>query len=638
MMSKYDGLAKSIIQNIGGRDNIASLTHCITRLRFKLKDESKVNEEMIKAIDGVVTAMKSGGQYQIVIGNHVPDVFAVICEKAHIAADTLVNDDVTKEKMGLGATLIDWISGIFQPTLGVLCAAGIIKGLLALWLFLDPNASGTGAYQLWYSLGDGFFSFLPIILGATAAKKFGGNQFTGMAIGCSLTYPAITNMAGTEAIGAIFSGTAFEMSYSATFFGIPIIMPSVGGYVSTVLPVIVATYFAVKVEKWLKEKLPDVIKTFIAPVIMFAVMIPLTFLIIGPITSFLCNLIGVVFTSIFNIPAIGGILAGCMIGAFWQILVIFGLHWGLIPLAMINLATLGNDSILATAFTASFAQSVTVLAIYIKTKDKKLKQIALPAFISGIFGVTEPCIYGVTLPKKKPFVISCVAAAVGGAIVGAAGGKAYQMGGLGVFALPSFIDSANHSLYSLIWCVIGALVAMIIAFVATYTTYKDDEPEKLVTSGTTKKGTEVIEAPMRGEVKLLDEVPDEAFSSGVLGQGIAIMPTEGKVYAPCDGKIATFFPTGHAIGISAVNGTEILIHVGMDTVKLNGDGFTPKKKQDDKIKKGDLLLEFDMEKIQKAGYSILSPVIITNSEDYADIIPTDALSVAPGQTVITLLS
>ena len=641
MASKYDGLAKIIIQNVGGRENILNLSHCITRLRFRLKDESKVNTEILKATDGVVTVMQSGGQYQVVIGNHVPDVYAVICEKAHMTGETSANDDGTREKMGIGATLIDWISGIFQPTLSILCAAGIIKGLLALWAFIDPNAVGTGAYQLWYSLGDGFFIFLPIVLGATAARKFGGNYFTGIAMGCALCYPAITGMASAEAIGAVFSGTVFKMSYSATFFGIPIIMPSIIGYQSTVLPVIVATYFTVKLENRLKNILPDVIKTFIAPVITFAVMIPLTFLIIGPATSLMCSLMGVLFAAIFNIPAVGGLLAGCLLGAAWQVLVIFGLHWGLIPLAMINLGSLGSDAVLSVVFSASFAQTMTVLAIYIKSKNEKLKQIALPAFISGIFGVTEPCIYGITLPKKKPFIISCVAAAIGGGIIGAAGCKTYQMGGLGIFGFPTFIDSVNQSLYSLIWAGIGVLVAMAVAFAVTYITYKDDEPKESKDIGTIVKNTEKVEeiaAPLNGDIIPLNEVPDEAFSSGALGKGLAILPAKGELFAPFDGEITTFFPTGHAIGIQSEDGAELLIHVGVDTVKLNGDGFTPKRRQGDRIKKGDLLLEFDIEEITKAGYSVLTPIIITNSDEYADVILSDELSAVYGQTLITLLS
>ena len=638
MASKYDGLARIIIQNVGGKSNIISLTHCITRLRFKLKDESKANTEILKKTEGIVTVMQSGGQYQVVIGNHVPDVYDVVMKIGGLAAAGGAETDMPKEKMGFGATLIDWISGIFQPILSILCAAGIIKGLLALWAFIDPDAAYTGAYQLWYAFGDGFFQFLPIILGATAAKKFGGNMFTGVGIGAALCYPAITSLAGAEAVGRIFADTSFEMAYSATFFGIPIIMPS-GGYVSTVVPIIVATYFTVMLEKWLKKVIPDVIKTFIAPLLAFAIMIPATFLIIGPITSFLCNVVGVVFGAMYNIPVVGGLVAGLLIGAFWQVLVIFGLHWGLVPLAMINYGQLGYDFMLSPYFAASFAQSMVVLAIFFKTKDRKLKNLALPAFISGIFGVTEPSIYGITLPKKKPFVISCIAAGIGGAIIGFAGVKSFMMGGIGVFGIPAFIG--DGTMKHVIWLLVGTIVAMIVAFALTYITYRDDanvnESENQDGNGASACDVKVIAAPVKGEVKPLSEISDEAFSSGVLGLGCAIEPDEGKVYAPCDGKITTFFPTGHAIGISSDNGAEILIHVGMDTVKLDGKGFKPVKAQGDRVKRGDLLLEFDIELIKKEGYPATTPVIITNTDDYDDIIPAESGKVNPGDELITLL-
>lgn len=636
MASKYDGLARIIIQNVGGRDNIISIAHCITRLRFKLKDESKANTDVLKATDGVVTVMQSGGQYQVVIGNHVPDVYAVVCEHAHISVESS-QDGGSQQKMGVGATLIDWISGIFQPILAILSAAGIIKGLLAVWSFVDPNAAATGAYTVWYSFADGFFMYLPIILGATAAKKFGGSQFLGMGIGAALVYPNISSMASAEAIGKVLEGTIFEMSYSSTFFGIPIIMPA-AGYASTVVPVIVATWVAVKLEKKLKQVIPDVIKTFIAPVCTFAIMLPLTFLAIGPITSILCNIIGAIFSALYGIPVVGGLIAGLALGGFWQVLVIFGLHWGLIPIGMINYATLGYDFAMSPYFAASFAQSMVVLAIYLKTKDQKMKDMALPAFISGIFGVTEPCIYGITLPKKKPFIISCIAASVGGGIIGLMGVKSYAMGGLGVFGLPSYIDPVNHSMYSMIWVIIAMVAAMAVAFVLTYITYKDDKPAKSEKKNNVKTvENERIAAPVKGKVIELAQVEDEAFSSGALGAGVAIVPAEGKIYAPVDGTISTFFPTGHAIGMVSKGGAEVLIHVGMNTVKMEGRGFTKKAKEGEAVKKGQLLLEFDIKEIEKAGYSAITPVIITNTDDYADVVLTDAKEAEPGDTIITVL-
>ena len=287
---------------------------------------------------------------------------------------------------------------------------------------------------------------------------------------------------------------------------------------------------------------------------------------------------------------------------------------------------------------SGYTQSAVVLAMILKTKDKKLKDIAIPAFISGLFGVTEPCIYGITLPKKKPFVISCIGGAAGGIITALAGVKSYTMGGLGLFGLPCYIDPNTNSLYSMIWVIISILVAVAVSFILTMIIYKDDAPvaKKELNSSATVNG-EVLLAPVKGEVKPLTEVSDAAFSSEAMGKGIAIVPVEGKVYAPADGTITAFFSTGHAIGITTDKGAEVIIHVGMDTVQLEGKGFNPVVKQGDKVKRGDLLLEFDLDLIKAAGYSTETPIVITNSGKYTDIIPTDSISVDNGNELITLL-
>ena len=637
MANKYDGLARIIIQNVGGKSNVISLSHCITRLRFKLKDESKANTEVLKATDGIVTVIQSGGQYQIVIGNNVSDVYDVVNEIGHFSEESSseeVGSDKSGKKMSAGAMFIDTISGVFQPVLGVLCASGIIKGLLALLVFLNVLAPTDGTYQILWAIGDGFFYFLPIILGYTSAKKFGANPFIGLAIGGALVYPGIVGLSAEKAIGTVFAGSAFEASYFCTFLHIPVLLPA-AGYASTVVPIIVAVWAASKLEKFWKKVLPDVIKLFFVPLLTLIIIVPVTFLVVGPVTTFLCQLIGLAFQGLYGIPYVGGLVAGIILGAFWQVLVIFGLHWGLIPLMMINYQMLGYDFVLSPFFAASFAQSMVVLAIFIKTKDRKLKDVALPAFISGMFGVTEPCIYGVTLPKKKPFVISCVASAIGGGIIGWAGVKSYTMGGLGVFGLPSYINVKTDDARDMYWVIFATLVAMVIAFVVELITYKDDAPVKKEISGTNNK--EVIFAPMKGEIKQLSELEDETFSSGVLGQGIAIVPAEGKVYAPCNGTVTNVAETCHAIGITSEKGAEILIHIGMDTVKMNGAGFKVNAKSGDIIKKGQVLIEFDIDRIKKAGFSTDTPVIVTNVDKYTDIVPTDTKSVSLGDTVITIL-
>lgn len=665
MASKYDGLARIIIQNVGGRDNIISLTHCITRLRFKLKDESKANTDVLRATDGIVTVMQAGGQYQIVIGNHVPDVYAVVCEHAHITGSAPAQESAEKRDMSAGARLIDFISGVFQPSLGALAGAGIIKGLLALWVFLagrmGVDATASGAYQLWYAVGDGFFYFLPFVLAFNTAKKLNMNQFSAFGIAAALLYPSMVNITSGEVLGTVLSGTKFAMDYYSSFFGIPVIMPP-SGYASSVVPIILALLVAAPLEKGLKRTIPDTVKVFFVPVFLFLIMVPLTYLVIGPVSAILCILLQIFFDALFGLPVIGGLVAGLVIGALWQVLVIFGLHWSLIPLAMINLSTQGYDYLLATAFAASFAQSAAVFAVFIRTKDHKLKSLAFPAVISGLCGVTEPAIYGISLPKKKPFVISCIASAIGGGIIGFAGVKAYTMGGLGIFGFFNYINTAGGSLYSLIWCIVGVAVAMAAAFIMTMATYQEGTAAAGAGSagasgsrvggngkgadgngaiaGGNEAGEDVvckIVSPLKGIAKDLKEAPDEAFSGGALGQGVLIVPSEGKLYAPCDGEIATFFPTGHAIGMRTPQGVELLIHVGMDTVKLDGDGFTPKAKQGETVKQGDLLLEFDIAKIKAAGYPIDTPVVVTNIDEFTDVIPQHEREVSPGDEIITIM-
>lgn len=634
MASKYDGLARIIIQNVGGKSNVVSLTHCITRLRFKLKDESKANTEVLKATDGIVTVLQSGGQYQIVIGNHVPDVYAVVNQIGGFGGEGAAVDSGEKEKM----TLIDIISGIFSPLLGVLAATGMVKGLLALASFCGMSET-SGTYIILYSVADGFFYFMPIFLGYMAAMKFGMNKFVGMAIGAALVYPNIVDLTSLEPIGTIFAGTAFETNIYTKFLGIPVLLPG-GGYASSVIPVILSVFVGAKIEKLWKKIIPDVVKNFLVPMCTLVVIIPLTFLVVGPIASLAASAIGWVTSGAYSLSPI---IAGLIVGGFWQVLVIFGLHWGMVPIMMNNISILGYDAVISPYFTATFAQTAVIVAILIKTKDKNIRSLAVPAAISGTFGVTEPAIYGISLPKKKPFIISCIASAIGGAVIGALNVKCYIFGALGIFAFPSYIDKATNDLSSMYGALIGVVVAIVIAFVLTMITYKDEEKkpaakieEKPAASGKSMKKSMIV-SPLKGMVKPLSEVEDEAFSSGALGQGIAIEPMEGKLTAPADGTISAFFPTGHAIGMTTEDGAEILMHVGMNTVKLEGKYFTPKAKQGDHVKKGQVLLEFDIQKIKKAGYSTVTPVLITNSDQYTDIVPTDAKQANRGDTILTLL-
>lgn len=635
-MRKYEQLAKDIIKNVGGKDNISSLSHCITRLRFKLKDESIANDDMLKNMDGVVTVMKSGGQYQVVIGNHVPDVYSVVCDLAGIGGDT--QSSLEEAPQGAFNKFIDIISGVFQPILGILVASGMIKGFNAIFVALGLYAQTSSEYNMLNSIGDSIFQYMPIILGYTAAKKFNLKPFVGMLIGAILCYPSIqlsTLSSSSEPLYTLFTGTIFESPVYMTFLGLPVIAMN---YTSTVVPVILIVYFASKLEKIFNKIIPDVIKSFFVPMSVLLVSLPIGFMVVGPIATFASNMVGAGFLALYNFSPI---LSCALTGLLWQVLVIFGLHWGLVPIAINNIMTMGLDTILVGAFAPSFAQTAVVAAMYFKLKDKKIKELCIPAVISGICGVTEPAIYGITLPRKIPFIYSCIGGGVAGIVMGAMNVKMYEMGGLGIFQIPSFINGTTNDITGMYVSIVAAIVAMIVGFVLTFLFWKDETVTEESTNEIkeeNKSKREVIYSPIKGEIKPLGAIKDAAFSSGVLGKGVAIVPEEGKVVAPFDGTVMTLFPTKHAIGIVSDNGCELLIHIGLNTVQLDGKYFEAKVKQGDKIKKGQTLVTFDMDNIIKEGYNLETPVLVTNHADYIDIVEKQQKSINKNEELITVLA
>lgn len=632
-MGKYDDLAERIVEKVGGRENIESLTHCITRLRFSLKDEGIAKTKELKTMQGVVTVMQSGGQYQVVIGNHVAEVYQAVVKAAGIAEATSEKEKGEKKS----GSFIDIISGIFAPTLGVLGATGMIKGFNALFLFLGWLHEDSGTYQILQVIGDSFFYFFPIMLGYTSAVKFEANKFVGMTIGAAMVHPGISAIMETGGLYTILEGTVFESVVYTDFLRIPVILTN---YASSVIPVILSVWLASKLEAFFKKIVPDVIKLFVVPLLTLLVTVPVTFLMIGPAATWLSNLIGLATNLIYGFSPL---LAGLFVGGFWQVFVIFGIHWGLIPIAINNLATQGYDAILAMSFAASFAQIGVVLAMWIRTKDKGLKAMTIPAFISGLFGVTEPAIYGVTLPRKKPFIVSCIAAGVGGGIIGFLQAGGYLIGGLGIFGFTNFINPVNGSFVGMWQAMFASAVAFALAFVIELIFYREEgeipreeaagrkvkngkEADSGSTAGSTGKGAKAkrqgnvkVYSPLTGKVIPLTQVKDQVFASGAMGDGVAIVPTEGKLYAPASGKITTFFPTGHALGITTEEGAEVLVHIGMDTVELKGKYFYAHAVQNEVVSKGKLLVEFNIEKIKEAGYDITTPVVITNTDAYEQV-------------------
>lgn len=662
-MGKYEQLAKEIVRNIGGRENVVSLTHCITRLRFKLRDEGKAADDVIKRMDGVVTVMKSGGQYQVVIGNHVPEVYADVMVLLGMDGDGAVTgrqaggsaadgspDGGTAggsgEKGSLFNRAIDVISGIFQPILGIMAACGMIKGLNALFVAMGLYTAAGGGYLILNAVGDGLFHFLPLFLGYTAAKKFGLKPMIGLVTGAIMCYPSVQAgalSAGGEALYTLFAGSIFESEVYLEFFGIPMIAMD---YTGTVIPVIFVVYFASLCDRFFSRFVPDLVKFFFVPMLTLLVAIPAGFIVIGPLAVFGSTVIAELVMTVRNFSPM---LAGAIVGLTWQILVIFGLHWGFIPVYINNIMTLGYDNVMMPFFACTFATSAAVLAVFFKTKDRKLKEMALPNFISGIFGVTEPAIYGITLPLKTPFIISCIAGCIGGGFYGAFNFRKFMMGGMGIFEFPAMIEP-DGSMGNLIVAVTGVVITMAVAFVATMVFYKD---KTIVESGTKENNTvtmdnrqntaepmvkvQEIASPIRGKVLKLEELQDAAFASGVLGKGAAILPEEGKVFAPVDGTVTALFPTLHAIGIVSEKGAEVLIHIGLNTVQLDGRGFETMVAQGDHVTKGQLLITFDREMMEAEGFCMETPVIITNSAAYLDVVDEKRERITAGERLLTVI-
>lgn len=623
-MSKYENLAKEILENVGGKENINSLTHCVTRLRFRLKDESKANDEALKNNPGVVTVMKSAGQYQVVIGNHVPLVYADVCELAGISNGTQQVEEEAPQ--GLFNKLIDIISGCFQPILGPLCAAGIIKGLNALLVFiLGSSFNNSGTYMILNAIGDSIFNFLPIILGYTAAKKFNVNVIVGMIIGATLCYPTIqtdTLSAAGKAIGTL----PFIGSYYTKFIGIPFVS---GNYTSTVVPVICIVALAAQIQKIAKKFVPEMLQNFFVPFFVLIISLPIGLLVIGPVVSLLTTVLSNMFAGLY---VFSPIVTAFVIGALWQCLVIFGLHWALVPMAMVNIGNLGYDTILPGMLGTTFAATGVLAAMYLKLKDENKKALAIPGVISAFCGVTEPAIYGFLLPEKTPFVFSCIGGAVGGAIMGTVAVKQYVIGGLGIFSVVNFISPKGNATGMIVSLIAGA-VSLVVGFVLTMIFYKTND-QQVENKEVTKLEEETILAPIKGEIKPIEESSDAAFASGALGKGVVILPEEGKVYAPVTGTVTVLFPSLHAIGITSDAGVELLIHIGINTVQLNGEGFTAHIKQGDQIKQGQLLVEFDMNKIKEAGYTLETPVLVTNYADLKEVKNTNASSVQLQETLM----
>ncbi|EMF0069365.1 beta-glucoside-specific PTS transporter subunit IIABC [Enterococcus hirae] len=595
-------VGKRVWEAVGGEKNVNSLVHCATRLRFKLKDESVADTQKLKQDPDVIQVVQSGGQYQVVIGSNVADVYQAIVDEQGLT-DQSGTEDQSKNPLN---RLIDIISSIFTPFLGAMAAAGILKGFLSLATVLGWLSADTGAYQILFAAADGVFTFLPVMLAFTAAKKFKTNQFLSVAIAMALVYPAITQLAG--------AGGAVD------FFGLPIVLAQ-SGYTSSVIPIILAVWVQSKFEPLVKKVIPQFLQMIFVPMIVLLVMVPLTFLLLGPIGTVIGNGLGSLFNSIYSFSPL---VAGLIMGSLWQVFVMFGMHWGFVPIMFLNIEQYGFDVMVPMLLPAVLAQGGAALAVAIRTKDTKLRSLGISSTITSLFGITEPTVYGVTLPLKKPFVVACLSAGIGGAMIGFAGVKAFSSGLVSLLTIPTFISTNQAVESNVTMAILATALSFVLAFVGTLIVTVQDE--KLETNQQTTAGDTIssarhnLKSPLSGKVLPLSDVPDKVFSSGAMGKGLAIDPEKGELIAPADGEITTIFPTGHAVGLTTKDGIEILMHIGMDTVELEGQGFETFVKQGDQVKAGDLLVRFDIEAIKAAGYSVITPIVITNTEHFADVL------------------
>ncbi|MDA3778054.1 beta-glucoside-specific PTS transporter subunit IIABC [Lactobacillus delbrueckii] len=610
----YSGLAKTIIANVGGKENINSLIHCITRLRFYLKDESKANDEVLKETDGVIDVMHASGQYQVVIGNAVTQVYdAVMAElgglpeggEAAETAETKEDDGKNPVSKAFG-NLIGFITGSMSPVVGVIAASGIIKGVLALLTLPQLGALlnvKSTAYITVSAMADSAFYFLPILVGFAAAKKLNGDPIVAAVIGGVLTYPQLVTWGGQYK--TMFSLGGFNFQFL--------------NYTYSIFPMILAAWLAKKLEDWLRDHLPDYLQMIFTPMITILLVSAVTLMITGPVIQGVANGIA----DLINwVVSASGWIGGLLIGAFYQVLVIFGLHWGVVPLVAQQIAQSGQSSLNAIISVTMVSQGAAVLAVALKTKKKGTKTLGISAAVSAFCGVTEPAIYGINLRFKRVFISGLIGSAVGGLITGLMHGTMYGFTG-SLIGFSSFFNPKNPSdLTSFYAFLLSSAAALVISFIVAWVWGYNDEMvagkkvEKKQRPGSeAKQKSETLTAPVAGKMIALSSVNDPVFSTGAMGEGFAVVPTEGVVKAPVDGEVAALFETGHAIGLKTTAGAEVLIHIGIDTVMLKGKGFNVKVAQGDLVKAGQILIEFDLDGIKEAGYDPTVMTVVTDKHD-----------------------
>ena len=631
-MDNHD-VAQRILEEVGGKENISSLTHCFTRLRFVLKDKSKANKEVISNLEGVIQVVEASGQFQIVLGNKVEKIYDELMPMVGELEET--NND-NGEKIGIGTKILNTVAAIFTPTVPAIAASGMLKGILAVAALIGLNMYGVdiktyNTYIILKAASDALFYFMPIILARSAAKVFKTNDYIAMILGATLCYPAIVDLMTGE--------------NPVTLFGIGITQAN---YVSSVVPIIIAVFVLAYVEGFVKKIMPEVLKVIMVPTLSLLVMVPATLMIFGPIGIYFGNVVNWAY---YYIMGLSPILLGAFIGGIWCVLVIFGAHRAIIPIGINDVAKTGRQNLLAFAGAANFSQAGAALGVFLKTKNKNLKTVAASATVTALFGITEPAIYGANLRLKKPMIYAVISGALGGALMGWGGSYGNAFANQGVLTIPVYAEAGTKAFVCyLLGCLIAFGGACIMTVVLGFKDLPEENAKKVQETLTDavkeainddlvfEDSDLVVDSPVEGRTISLADVPDEVFASGAMGKGIAVYPSKGEIVAPMDATVSVLYPTMHAIGLTLDNGVEMLIHIGIDTVNLDGKFFEKHANVGEHLTKGQRIVSFDMQGIEAAGYDLTTSVIITNSNNYVAIGSTKDNHIETNSNLLFLLT
>ncbi|WP_312446575.1 beta-glucoside-specific PTS transporter subunit IIABC [Lacrimispora sp.] len=589
----YDNLSKTILKNVGGEENILDVYHCITRLRFHLKDSSKVNEKEIIDSEGIAGAQFKGREFQVIIGNHVKNVYENLV--SHMNGSGKQDGEVSAEKTNIMTKLMDTLAGVFVPVLPAITAAGMVKSVLALLLAFRAVSAERDIYQLFNILSDAAFYFLPFLLAVTSARKFKTNEFLALTVAGSLMYPTIITGAANGGVLHVFGITIPFINYSAS-----------------IIPIVLSVWLLSKVYRFIDKRTPETVRLLIAPMLSLFIIVPISLGLVAPLGNYAGYYLASFLTWIF---AVSGPVAGLILGAIIPLIVMTGMHYVVNPIVLQNLNQLGYDFIAPLFFLCNIAQAGATLAVFTKAKDKKLRSLALSTGISAMFGITEPAMYGVNIHEKKPFYASLIAGGIGGFVATMFGVKVYAFVMPGITGIPAYITQGGDNT-NIAVIILSLLITFASSFGLTLILWKDkkinikEEPQ-IVPEETLNE--EFVRSPIEGEIVSLTDVPDTIFSKQIVGFGVAFIPESREIRAPFEGQVTMISESKHAISLKSKGGIELLIHVGIDSAKLGGVGFEVTVKAGDNIRVGDKLMEVNLEYLKEKGVDILTPVIVTNA-------------------------